>query len=275
MSIIEGGVVIQDGVPRHVNPFGKVRHVQAGESIQGAIDAAAAGDVIYIDGGNEYNENLTLSTSGIALVGIGARGSARITGLAVNGTALTIDAAAAAVNDVLLVNLTLAGRGTGKGLYVQGSTRRISAHACHFDGGDTGIGVLLESTAFGSVVDTRFIDCQFQQVPTGLSLIGTGGANPCTRTRLEGCAFKHISTVCIVSEFTRSLEIIDCTFGAQEDGTAPTDFLDIDVADTTGLVSGCRFAFATNESDTLNIASGVMWVANATEAGWSTARPSS
>jgi len=274
MPIIEGGVVIQDGVPRAINQFGATRHVRAGESIQTAIDAASAGDVIYIDGGNEYDENLTLSTSGIALVGVGTRGSARITGLATNGTALTIDGTAATVNDVLLVNLTLAGRGTGSGLHVEGSTRRISAHACHFDGGDTGVGALLESAGAGvSVVDTRFIDCQFQQAPTGLSLIGTGGANPVSRTRLEHCAFKHISTVCVVAEFTRSLEIIDCVFGAQEDGTEPTDYLDIDVTDTTGLVSGCRFATATSASATLNIASGVFWVANATEAGWSTARP--
>ena len=50
MTVIAGGVLIQEGIPRPVNPFGRIREVRRDETIQAAIDAAAAGDVIYIEG---------------------------------------------------------------------------------------------------------------------------------------------------------------------------------------------------------------------------------
>ena len=70
------------------------------------------------------------------------------------------------------------------------------------------------------------------------------------------------------------LWVEDCYFNDNEDGTAPTDYVKVDRAGDTGMITGCRFSIATNASADLKIAAGIMWVANATEAGWTTARPS-
>ncbi len=69
------------------------------------------------------------------------------------------------------------------------------------------------------------------------------------------------------------LWVKDCVFGHSEDGTAPSKHVDVGGALDVGIFTGNRFATATNANTTLIIGAKIFWVANATEAGWSTARP--
>ena len=52
MSVIEGGVVIEGGIPRSLNPFATIRRVPSGVTIQSVVDVAVAGDIIAIEPGD-------------------------------------------------------------------------------------------------------------------------------------------------------------------------------------------------------------------------------
>src|SRR5215510_4237939 len=62
------------------------------ESIQAAVDAAVAGDVVQVAKGI-YNENVVVSTAGITLKGKGATIDGRIQGncLAINANDVTVE----------------------------------------------------------------------------------------------------------------------------------------------------------------------------------------
>jgi nitrous oxidase accessory protein NosD len=274
MGIIEGGVVIQDGVPRHVNPFGAVRHVRSGETLQTAIVDAAAGDVIYVDPG-EYDEEITITKSNITVVAVGGRGAVAIAPSAADPVAVTIDGSAARRTDVTLVNLGLEGDGTGGGLHIKGDVRRVRVYGCKIEGG--AFGAKLESTAAGALADNRFEGCEFAFTTTAVHIDVSGGGDPVTQTLIRNSLLHNFSGrgVFVDTTHTADLWLEDNVFAAQEDGTAPSDeWIKADVASTTGLVTGNRFAIATNAIADLALAAGVLWSANATEAGWSTARPS-
>ena len=65
-QIIEGGPVILDAIPRHVNPFGQTRRVDS-NAIQGAVNESVAGDVIYIEP-DTYTENVVITKAGLTLI---------------------------------------------------------------------------------------------------------------------------------------------------------------------------------------------------------------
>lgn len=276
MGIIAGGVVIQEGVARPVNPFGRFREVRAGDTIQTAIDAAESGDVIYIEANGDdtaFEEALTITKSNLTLVGIGGRGSVSIAPGG-NGVALTIDGSAARRTDITLINLGLEGAGTGGGLHVKGNVRRVRAYGCKIEGGANAL--RLESTAAGAISDSLFQDCEICWSTDLVSIEATGGGDPVTQTRIKSCHLHNMSArgIHVDTVHTTDLWIDDCTVAGEEDGTLPTDELvKADVASTTGMISNCRFAIPTNAAADLAIAAGVLWVANMTEAGVSSARP--
>ena len=269
MGIIEGGVVILDGIPRSFNPFGKTRRVQSGTTIQSVVNAAAAGDVIYIDGG-DYDEQVSITKDNLTLVGVGSRGAVAIAPTAANPKAITIDGTGAGgrVEEVTLINLGCEGSGTGGGLHVKGDIRRIRFYGCKLEGG--AFGCKLESTAQGSVGDLRFEDCEFAWTTTGLHLTASGGGDPVTNVYVRGGLFHYCSAEWILSDVahTTGLWVAESLFAKEEDASAPVaGQLDVAVASSEGLFAGNFFDLATMASATLVIASGIRWVGNMTEAG--------
>ena len=232
-----------------------------------ALTTASAGDKIYIASGS-YDESVTVATANLTLIGSGNRGSVAIAPTASNPTALTINA-----DDVTIYNIGCEGDGTGGGIHLEGDVDRFRAYECKLEGG--AFAAKLESTASGAVSDTRFEDCEFAWTTTAVHFVVSGGGDPVTQTYLKKCLLHNYSTagINVDTTHTADLWVEDCTFGRQEDGTEPTDYVLANVASTTGFFTGNRFATATNDTAVLTIAAGVIWAANATEAGWSTARP--
>lgn len=266
--ILEGGIVIEAGIPRAFNPFGDIRLVPSGTTIQSVVDVAAAGDIIYIEPAT-YAENLIIATAGLTLVGMGARGQPWINPAAGGGLQITAD-------DVVVINLGVAGEaGADYALNLQASSES-RFYGCKFEG-PTGVATLLDGTASAQCSNILFKDCEWIWCGVGVEFDNSGYGYP-SQITFKDCLFGNITTAAMRDNATGGgvvdLTVTDCVFAAQEDGTEPTDYLVLDRVGDTGIFSGCRFAYATNEADVLTIAAGIRWGPNGTEAGWSTARPS-
>jgi hypothetical protein len=272
MSLIQGGVIVVDGVPRPVDPFGRRRVADVAGTAQAAIDAAQPGDTVYLQRG-EYDEDIVIPStkSGINIVGVGARGTVRITGLAPNGSGVTINGA----SDITLINLNMSGRGTGSGLKITGNTRRIVVAGCRMAGGANGL--LMDPESAFQHVDTRFIDCIFASATTGARLTGSGGADPISQTVFKDCYFYYCAERGLYAPvFQTGLLVENCTFGVLENGDDPANFfIDVGETNTTGMVTACRFASESNTlvAGKLRVASTVRFIGNHTLAGLSVAQP--
>lgn len=246
----------------------------AKKTVQAAITAASPFDRVVIAPGN-YDESVTITTRELTLVGAGSRGGVGISPSASNATGLTING----VSGTIFYNIDANGTGTGGGLNVVATAakvRRLTAVECKFENDDgTGFSAKLESTVNHDVADSVFQACEFAWAAKGLIINVTGGGNPVTETLVKDSLFHDLDTSHIEEQgtFTVGIWLWNCYFARDEAGTAPTQYLLLNTAGTIGSVSGCRFAHATNASAVLKIAAGVLWMANATEAGWSTARP--
>jgi hypothetical protein len=268
MSILEGGIVIEAGVPRAFNPFGDIRLVPSVATIQSVVDVAAAGDIIYIEPG-EYDENLVISTAGLTLVGMGARGQPWINPAAGGGLQVTAE-------DTVIINLGVAGAAAA-----DYALNLKAAHECRFYGckveGPDGVAALLDGTDDDQCSNILFKDCEWIWCGVGVEFDNSLYGYP-SQITFRDCLLGNITTAAMrdnpAAGGVVDLTVTDCVFAAQEDGTEPTDYLLLDRVGNTGMFSGNRFAHATNEAAVLTIAAGIIWAANATEAGWSTGRPS-
>jgi hypothetical protein len=282
MSIIQGGVVIEEGIPRPVNPFGRARIVPSDGSIQAAIDEAQAGDVIYIEAG-EYDEEVSIpfGTNNITLVGIGGRGGAFIAPSAANPTALTVHG-----NDITVINVGCEGSGTGKGLRVTGA--RFRAYGSKFEGGAEAVRIGPGTAAqvdvsAGDGADGLFEDCEFAWSARGL-MIAASDYGAVTQLRVRNCRFHNLTTAHIdevgagggvtASIQYRNLEIKDNVFDRDENGAEPTQYVLLNDDNTnTGIVTGNRFPSAINGGKNL-VSTACYWVSNFHTGGVSAAQPS-
>ena len=248
---------------RKVDPSPLNKDEQTYRTITQAIAASVAGDVILIAPGS-YDETVTVNKAKLTLIGLGGRGSVFIEATTAGAEAMEVT-----VDDVTLVNVGCDGDDTSSYALKLTSAARFRAYGCKIEGSDT---ALLLLSAAG---DAIFTDCEFAWGVNGV-VCAAGGPDPSTQIVFKNCRFHNISTVHITdgANTFANLQLIDCVFDAAEDGTEPTDYLTIDTAGTSGIVTGCRFATATNATGVLTIAADVQWVANMTEAGVSTARPS-
>jgi hypothetical protein len=229
-------------------------------TVQAAVNKASSGDTILIAPG-EYDEDVTISTGGILLVGAGPRHSVRITGTSAGTkTAVTVSG----VSDVGLYNLNLEGRtSSGSALVLTGQVRRFSATVCKLHGGDQA--VKLAAPASGQVVDVRFDQCVIANSAIGVSINYSGG-DPAHQIVLDDCYFSKITTDCVVENgATHDLTITNCVFAAS-DGTEPTQFLDIDTSGTTGFVANNVFCTTVFSTAKFGIASGVLFANNVSQA---------
>lgn len=266
------------------DPDGKQRFFSGATAVQDAVTASEGGqgDVVALLPGS-YDEAVTvpLAKWGLTIVGLGTGASIAPSATAAIG--LTINA-----QNVSLINLGVAG-GTTATYALRATGNGLKAIGCKFEGADTsgsavgfGPGSVAAVTAgtAGHGGDAKFLGCEFAWSYNGLALVASdyGAA---TQVEVKGGLFHNLSNIEIIGVpgafgigSARNLEVTDSVFDNMEDGTAPSDFVKVDDALDTGIFSGNRFALATNAAANLKIGAGVLWVANATEAGWSTARPS-
>lgn len=248
---------------------------------QTACDAASPGDTIYGAPG-VYDETVTIRVGKkLTLIGLGGRGSVRISPTDAAAVGLTVNS-----DDVTLMNITVDGDDTAAyACRVYGD--RFRAYSCKFMGTTTSgytFGMGPQTVAnialfgMGSGADGLLVDCQFTDSYDGVMVIASD-AGAATKWRLEKCSWRNVSNICLGKDDVaeqgggKNVEVVDCNFGNMEDGTQPADYIDMDASGYTGYVTGCSFALPTNAAADLKIAATVMWMANATEAGWSTARP--
>lgn len=268
-QIIEGGPVILDAIPRHVNPFGQTRRVDT-DAIVAAVAASSPGDVIYIEP-RTYTENVVITTPGLTLIGIGARGQPWINPAAGGGLQLGVGA-----DDTVLVNLGIGGAAGADYAINFNGVSECRAYGCKFEG-PTGTIVLVDGTAGAQVSNLMLEDCEYAWGGVGISFDASGFGFP-TQIRVRKGLFHGLTAASIQDNDgaagVRDLWVDDVDFANQEDGTKPTMHLDLGNAGNTGMFSRNRFALATNASADLGIAAGISWAGNLTEAGVSTARPS-
>lgn len=238
-----------------------------------AVDKCVSGngDVVLLFPGS-YNETVTVNKSNMMIVGLGGRGSVFNEPSTAGAEAFQVT-----VDDVTFINVGCDGDDTSSYALNLNAVSRFRAFGCKFElGSGTGPAVLLDGTATDQCADILFRDCEFAWAGSGI-LADDSAYGYVTQVFLDNCRFHNLTTVGIgvaASGLWKNLEVTDCVFDNLEDGTAPTDYVLLSDNANTGIFSGNRFATATNATGVLTIGSGLLWVANGTEAGFSTARPS-
>lgn len=238
-------------------------------------------DIIYVAPG-AYDETVTISNAKnqLTIVGMGGRGAVFVEPTTAGAEGMQIKS-----SDVTLINLGVAGESTADyALNVNGNRpggtgtkfgRRFRAFGCKFEMGEgTGPAVILDGTADYNVSDALFRDCEFAWAGYGIKFSDSGYGAP-TQVFLDRCRMYGITTSYLWdgdgSVGPENLIVRDSEFDAKG-GTEPTKHLDLVVGN--GIFSGNRFALLSNASASLVISANIQWVANGTEGGWSTGRPS-
>lgn len=134
--------------------------------------------------------------------------------------------------------------------------------------------------------DLVFRRCWFIDNTFGANIHSTAAEFP-GHVVFDGCEFSETTTAHIsdaIGNFDSSLSVTarsgvginflarDCDFNAG--AVTPTDHINISSNGTSnGLITACRFADATGDVGDIVIPAGILYAANASEAGWSAARP--
>ena len=242
--------------------------VTAYNTIADAIAALIAGDLLILGPQAFAEGNLSISVANVTIIGMGNRGACYIEPSGANDEGLQILA-----DDVTLINVGVAKGASGDYALAVGSQTvspdRFRAYGCKIEGD----GVACKLWGCGDIL---FEDCEFAWCGTAIQL-ASNDIGFVTQTYIRKCRFHNFVDVGIghvaAAQQVNNLNVEDCVFEEQEDGTAPTDFILLSDNANVGCFSGNRFATPTNDTAVLTIGSGILWMANATEAGWSTARP--
>jgi len=228
-------------------------------TIQQAVDNASAEDYIFISPGT-YNETVEVDKS-LTIVGLGGSSAVIINPLTAAAEGMQVSA-----DDVTLINMSIFGEGTATyALAVADTYNRFSAHNCEF-AGPTGNVVQITGN-----VNVWFDECSFGGGGNGLEIIDGAAIVP-DAIIVEHCFFSKLTAAHIEGAATTATRVIvkDCVF---DGSTVPTKFINLDGVGTTGIITNCSFGYATNATAVQDIAVGVFWVANRSEAGVSAARP--
>lgn len=257
-------------------------------TIQRAVTLALANDghAIYVAPGG-YDETVTVpfGLSNLVIAGLGGRGAAFIEPSAVGAEGMDVRG-----NDVTLINLGVASEDTADfSLRVFGA--RFRAYGCKFEGNDSvgagngqvviGPGTVAQIAALthGKGADSLFDDCEFCWGVNGF-VNQSSNFGAVTQGLLRNCRFHDLTTVHIGENdigaigAVRDFEAIGCVFDLDESATPPTDFIDLNSVGSTGLIAHCSFASAAAPAaGVVQLAAGVLYVTNYSEAGQTVARP--
>lgn len=229
------------------------------ETIQEAVDKASAEDYIFISPGT-YDETVDVDKA-LTIVGLGGHSAVIINPTTLAAVGMTISA-----DDVKLMNVSIFGEATADyAMAIADGFSRISAFNCEFAGPAANV------VQITGAVNVYFEECSFSGGGNGIEIIDGAAVTP-DAIYVRNCMFSDLTDAHIEGAATAvtRLMIMDCVHDAN---VVPTKFYNIDGVGTTGIVTGCRIAHATNATAVLDIAAGVFWVGNYTEAGVTAARP--
>lgn len=259
-----------------------IQYATASGTLQAAINQAPSNTMIVL-GPGEYDEAVVIpaTKNNLILYCPWGRGAAFIAPSTTDAVGLTNNA-----DDVSIINIGLDGDGTGAGFINTGSRFRL--YSCKIEGDDVG-GQLRPGTVAteaagteGRCGDIYCFDCEFVWAATGLIVTGTDfGA--VTQAVFEKCRFWNNATKCVTETVGSggsaavtffNLQFIDCVFDDIEDGTAPTNYIDLNADNAnSGMVTRCSFPTAINSAKNL-VSTAMHWVCNYHTGGISTAQPS-
>lgn len=234
---------------------------------------AQPGDVALIGPGFYAEGNLVIpaTLTNFTIIGTGGRGAAGVeapTGKA--GIQVLAD-------DVTFINFGVASSATGAYAVKIGSQTvspaRFRAYGCKFEGCETvnPAGQLVLSGCGDVIID----DCEFAWGANGIIGDGNDDGFP-TEIYIRNCWFHDLTTVhigVVVGDIFAGLYVKNNFFARDEAGVSPTDFILLSGNGNFGAITNNQFANATNATGVITIGTGLLYMANATEAGWSTARP--
>jgi hypothetical protein len=255
-------------------------------TLQKAVNASRPGTVIYVAPGR-YNETVTIPRThggNLTIVGVGGRGSAFVE----PGTE-DADGVICHADDVEIRNLGIAAEDESAGnVALEVSGARFRAYGCKIEGGATqvviGPGTVAQEAAGsrGGGADFLFDDCEFCWGTNGIILTCTDyGA--VTQGRIQNSRFHNLTTKHITESVGsggsaavtfQNLTVDNCTFDDLDDGTAPTNYIDLNADNAnSGVISRCVFPTAINSGLNL-VSTAVHWVSNYHTGGVSAAQPS-
>lgn len=257
---------------------------QALQTISAAVARATASDVICVVPGS-YDETVTIprTVRALTIVGLGNLGDVGIAPSAAGARAMTFNN-----DDLTLINMDLAGDDTAA-FTIFGTGSRFRAYGCKFEGANPTTGAVfgfgpgsvaqVAALTAGNSGDTKLFNCEFAWGHNGISFVASDYGVP-TQVQIVNALFHNLDgteMLGVPAAFgigsVRNLECIDSVFDNAEDGTAPSDYVNLNTAFDSGIFTRNSFALATNAIGDIKIGAKIKWVANATEAGWSTARP--
>ncbi len=224
-------------------------------------------DVLFL-GPQRYSEGALSITKPCTIIGQGNRGDAYIQ----PSTAAQVGVDVLS-DDVTFINVGVADGGSGAyGLKVGAASTspdRFRAYGCKFEGSAIG-------AWFTGSGDCLLDDCEFAWAAIGLQL-SANLSGFVTEMFIQRCRFHNNATANLSQSANQqevdNLSLLDSSFERDESGVAPTKFINLQHNSNHGVISGNRFANATNQAAVITIGTGLLYMANATEAGWSTARP--
>ncbi len=222
--------------------------------------------------------------SNVTLIGVGGRGAIYVDPTTEDQAGMIIHA-----DDVTLINVGVAAEDSTSGNYslvITGS--RFRAYGCKIEAGEDqvriGPGTVVQEAAgtHGVGADWLFEDCEFAWGTNGINLVCTDyGA--VTQGFVQGCRFHNLTAKHIketvgsggsAAVTFQNIQIWGNFFDDLDDGTAPTNYIDLNGDNAnTGVVGGNWFPTAINSA--LNLVSTAMhWVCNYHTGGISTGQPS-
>lgn len=256
---------------------------EAKRTIQAAVTASDPNSVIMIAPG-AYDETVTIARGlgPLTFVGLGNQGDVGIAPSTTAARGMTNNS-----DDVTLINVGVAGESTADfACFSTGSRFRV--YGCKMEGVDTsgaalGIGpgsvAQVNAGTAGNCGDVNLYNTELCWSKNGLALVASDYGVP-TQVFVQGMRIHNVDGTEILGVpaafgigSVRNLMYVDGVFEALEDGTNPSDYINVNTAFDTGVFARNSLAIATNASADIKIGAGIMWVSNGTEAGWSTARP--
>lgn len=254
---------------------------RAKQTLQAAIGIVRPYGVIHLAPGTYAATEATIGRDNgqITIVGEGGRGAIALEA-GTNGTCLTNLA-----DDVAIVNVGLAGDGTGHAFVNYG--RRMRIDGSKIEGGADGLRLTLATVAqdtagtHGRGDDIWLKDCEFAYNTNGIDLVPTDfGA--VTQVYIEDCVFhgntkditETLGSGATASVTFRNLTIDGCIFQRAEDGSQPMAYIDLNADNAnTGQVSNCVFPTALAGGKN-TVGTGLIWISNKHTGGISGAQPS-
>lgn len=270
------------------DPEGKNRYFQTlGEAVASLLGTANA---LIVMAPGTYAESIVIprSQGGLTILGLGNRGEISIapTAAAVNGITFSND-------NLTLVNIDVDVSGSAGSLFaVKGTGSRLRLLlGCKLEGAST-LGSAALGVGPGSVAavtagtegrsgDLDIESAEFCWSDHGVKLIATDFGVPTevfiTKSRFHNLVTSHVTGVpgAFGIGSVACLEHVDNVHDNAEGGVAPTKFFTTlnGAVNDDGIVTGNRFATATNAAAAFQVNTRLFWVVNATRAGWTTAQP--